>query len=218
MRRLLLTALVLLAATSPSARAEDKPGKKTVTYLSPTECRGNHGAWRWDAKTIEHKPPDNIPATHRVTPTDIGNWRPLEGKFDKDTPRRGREHEWYELTGRVVLIRVEHDGDLHIVLEDADGKGNVHVVIEVPVKHHKDSPWSHIRKTVFGWTDTKFPFVLDEETKDLQLKVKPVIRVVGKAFYDAEHDSKTPNRRQNGKLTVWEIHPVMKLKVLEKAD
>jgi hypothetical protein len=43
-----------------------------------------------------------------------------------------------------------------------------------------------------------------------------VIRVVGKAFYDAEHAGKKPtNRREKQtKLAVWEIHPVMELKVL----
>ena len=53
-----------------------------------------------------------------------------------------------------MLVRAEHDGDLHIVLENANGKGNVHVVIEVPLNQHKDLPWSRIRTTVFGWTDT----------------------------------------------------------------
>src|SRR4051794_19911996 len=120
MRRFFPAVLVLLAAPVTLVGAE---GKGTVTYLSPNECKGNHGAWRWAAKTEEHKPPDAIPAAHRVTPTDIGGWRPLEGKIERDTPRKGREHEWYELTGRVVLVRAEHDGDLHLVLEDAGGKG-----------------------------------------------------------------------------------------------
>ena len=40
--------------------------------------------------------------------------------------------------------------------------------------------------------------------------------MIGRAFYDAEHAGKTPNRRENGKLTVWEIHPVMKLEVVGK--
>jgi hypothetical protein len=136
-----------------------------------------------------------------------------------NTPRRGREHEWYELTGRVVAVNAEHDGDIHIVLEDANGKGNVRVVIEVPLQHHKDLPWSHIRTTVFGWTDAAFPFTVDKEARKFKLKEKPVIRVVGKAFYDAEHASKkTPNRRDNERLAVWEIHPVMRLRVLPKNE
>jgi hypothetical protein len=48
------------------------------------------------------------------------------------------------------------------------------------------------------------------------LNQRPVITVVGKAFYDAVHEKKsTPNRRKdNLNVTVWEIHPVMRLTVV----
>jgi hypothetical protein len=47
---------------------------------------------------------------------------------------------------------------------------------------------------------------------------KPVVRVVGKAFYDAVHSKKaTPNRRKDNRfLTVWEIHPVLRLTVVAR--
>jgi hypothetical protein len=32
--------------------------------------------------------------------------------------RTGIENKWYVLTGRVVALKVEADGDLHIALED----------------------------------------------------------------------------------------------------
>jgi hypothetical protein len=50
----------------------------------------------------------------------------------------------------------------------------------------------------------------------LRLDTKPTVRVVGKAFYDAVHGKKsTPNRRKHNRfLTVWEIHPVMRLSVV----
>jgi hypothetical protein len=40
--------------------------------------------------------------------------------------------------------------------------------------------------------------------------------VVGKAFYDAKHQKvSTPNRRRDKpNVTVWEIHPVMRLTVV----
>jgi hypothetical protein len=90
-------------------------------------------------------------------------------------------------------------------------------VVEVPVDHgHPDSAWSTIRKTVFGWSDQRFPFMTKTGHK-LRLNRKPVVRVVGKAFYDAKHGKKTtPNRRRDKpNLTVWEIHPVMRLEVVE---
>jgi hypothetical protein len=109
---------------------------------------------------------------------------------------------------------------LHIQLEDADGEGDVQMVVEVPVNHdNADSPWSDIRTTVFSWTKTQFPFTTKSGRK-LKLKQNPVIAVVGKAFFDAKHTGHIPNRRNDDlKVTVWEIHPVMKLEVLkENAD
>jgi hypothetical protein len=52
------------------------------------------------------------------------------------------------------------------------------------------------------------------------LNRKPVVRVVGKAFYDAKHGKKaTPNRRRDKpNVTVWEIHPVMRLTVVDKGE
>jgi hypothetical protein len=49
---------------------------------------------------------------------------------------------------------------------------------------------------------------------------KPVIRVAGKAFYDAVHGKKsTPNRRRDNRhLTVWEIHPVMRLTIVDDGE
>jgi hypothetical protein len=43
---------------------------------------------------------------------------------------------------------------------------------------------------------------------------------VGKAFYDAVHGKKsTHNRRKHNRfLTVWEIHPVMRMEVFELGE
>jgi hypothetical protein len=164
--------------------------------------------------------PGAVAADHRVTPADIAAWEPPEAKVTTRTPRVGREKEWYELTGKVVLVKAEEDGDLHIHLGDPRGRGRLEVVVEVPVDHgHPDSAWSRIRKTVFGWSSQDFPF----ETKTghkLRLDSKPIVRVVGKAFYDAVHQKKsTPNRRRDKpNITVWEIHPVMRLTIVDKGE
>jgi hypothetical protein len=43
-----------------------------VTFQSPTVCRGDHGFWRWAAKTDMAPPPDTIARTttlsHRTLP------------------------------------------------------------------------------------------------------------------------------------------------------
>jgi hypothetical protein len=90
------------------------------------------------------------------------------------------------------------------------------VVVEVPVDNNDpNSAWSKIRKTVFGWSNQEFPFTTKTGHR-LKLTKRPVIRVVGKAFYDSIHGKKaTPNRRKNKpRVTVWEIHPVMRLVVV----
>ena len=94
------------------------------------------------------------------------------------------------------------------------------VVIETPVDHgHPGSAWSKMRQTVFGWSSQGFPFTTKTGHR-LRLEQKPVIRVVGKAFYDAVHGKKsTPNRRKHNRfLTVWEIHPVMRLTVVDEGQ
>jgi hypothetical protein len=76
-----------------------------------------------------------------------------------------------------------------------------------------------MRKTVFGWSSQKFPF--DTKTgHKLRLRRRPIVRVVGKAFYDAKHGKKaTPKRRRDhANVTVWEIHPVMRLTVVDKGE
>jgi hypothetical protein len=75
--------------------------------------------------------------------------------------------------------------------------------------------WSNIRKTVFGWSAQDFPFTTKTGHR-LRLEEKPVVRVVGRGFYDAVHGKKsTPNRhRVNPRITVGEIHPAMRLEVI----
>jgi hypothetical protein len=68
--------------------------------------------------------------------------------------RTGIENKWFALTGRVVELKVEEDGDLHIALHDVTGDKPGVVVCEVPAKPQ----WCEIRTTVFSWTPTRFPF------------------------------------------------------------
>jgi hypothetical protein len=65
--------------------------------------------------------------------------------------RTGVENNWFALTGRVVALKVEMDGDLHIALQDATGDKPAIVVVEIPAKPQ----WCEIRNTVFSWTQTR---------------------------------------------------------------
>ena len=58
--------------------------------------------------------------------------------------------------GGVVDAKVEADGDIHLALQDADGKNAGTVSAEIPV----GPKWCEIRQMVFGWTKQKFPFTV----------------------------------------------------------
>jgi hypothetical protein len=53
-------------------------------------------------------------------------------------------------SGRVVAVKAETDGDLHIELQDATGDTPGIVIVEVPAKPQ----WCEIRNTVFAWART----------------------------------------------------------------
>jgi hypothetical protein len=124
--------------------------------------------------------------------------------------RTGREQNWFALTGRVVAVKVEADGDVHIELSDATGDKQGIVIVEIPL----GPLWCDIRTTVFSWTPTRFPFQT-RSTKRLKVIKPPIITVIGKPFWDIGHAPKDQSNRRKYMpgCAVWEIHPVMKLTV-----
>ena len=47
--------------------------------------------------------------------------------------RIAAEQKWYNLTGRLDSVKVEKDGDITLVLKDAEGKKAGSVGAEIPV-------------------------------------------------------------------------------------
>ena len=84
--------------------------------------------------------------------------------------RTGIENTWFALTGRVVAVQIEADGDLHIALGDATNPKPGIVVCEVPA----GAKWCEIRKTIFGWTRTRFPLHI-RSTRELSINETPEI-------------------------------------------
>ena len=62
----------------------------------------------------------------------------------KASERTGIENKWFALTGRVVAVKAETDGDIQIAPQDATGDKPGIVVVEVPEK----PKWCSIRETV----------------------------------------------------------------------
>ena len=68
--------------------------------------------------------------------------------------RIGIENKWFALTGRVVALKVETDGDIHIALQDATGDKPGIVVAELPGKPQ----WCEIRSYGFQLDANPIPF------------------------------------------------------------
>jgi hypothetical protein len=181
-----------------------------VTFESPCECQDNHGKHRWAEKNDPALPPTDASAIQAVTPSDLFNWQGPTEHLTSSSERITTEQKWYALTGHVVELRAEEDGDLHIALQDATGDKPGTVVAEIPAKPE----WCQLRQIVFGWTHVEFPFRVRSGRK-LKIIQSPVITVIGKAFFDIGHApaDQSNHRRDLQGYAAWEIHPVMKLDV-----
>jgi hypothetical protein len=203
----LLTAFVIGSTFAKSVTAG------TVTFVSPCECQAQKSGSRWPAKTDPSPVPLDKSTIQSVTPSQIYDWKgpepnvPLTPKTDT---RIAAEQKWYNLTGRLVGVKVEADGDITLVLKDADGKKPGSVGAEIPV----GPAWCELRKLVFGWTTQSFPFSFKESQK-LEMRESHIITVTGQAFFDVGHASPDHSNRRTKpkKYSVWEIHPVMALHV-----
>ena len=186
----------------------------TVTFVSPCECQGEKSGSRWTAKTDPSPVPlDKKSAVQSITPSQIYKWKGPEPNVPLTTETERRiapEQKWYNLTGRVVGLKVEADGDITLALKDASGNRVGTVGAEIPV----GPKWCEIRQTVFGWAMQSFPFSF-KASERLEIREQHVITVTGKAFFDVDHaPADHSNRRiKPKKHAVWEIHPVMALHV-----
>src|SRR5882724_12340503 len=178
-------ALVFLCSTAAATEQE-------VTCESPCECRSAHGKGRWAVKNDPSTPPSDASSIQAVTPSDIFSWPVPDVHLTQHSERTGREENWFSLKGRVVAVKVEADGDLHIALSDATGDKRGTVICEVPLKPR----WCDIRETVFGWTHTRFPFQT-RSTKRLKIANPPIITVTGKAFWDIGRAPKDQSNRRS---------------------
>jgi hypothetical protein len=136
-----------------------------VTYESPCECQDNHGKHRWAEKNDPAQPPMDASAIQAVTPSDIDSWQGPTEYLVPSSERIWSEQKWYALTGRVVELRAEEDGDLHIALPDATGDKPGSVVVEIPAKPQ----WCEIRTTIFSWRCPK------KDWKPLARERKPTL-------------------------------------------
>ncbi|MEP6822947.1 MAG: hypothetical protein ABI946_11420 [Chthoniobacterales bacterium] len=210
----MMRVLWLFILALPCAVAAE-PKKRPPTYFdSPCKCRGDHGEDRWKAKTDKAGVPRGALAIRVSTPSELYEWVGLAGLKD-DSPRKApEESRWVRVSGRVVEVKAEADGDVHFALEDASGNKRGRILAEVPYGEH----WCALRQAVFAWTKKGilFPKPFQDSSANLISARKPVVTVTGKVFFDAHHAGKNPlaNRSNNdhsGELAAWEIHPVARI-------
>jgi hypothetical protein len=113
------------------------------------------------------------------------SWPGPDAAITMQSERTGIENKWFAVTGRVVELKVEEDGDLHIALHDVTGDKPGVVVCEIPAQPE----WCEIRTTVFSWTPTRFPFHTGT-AKKLTFGKSPIITVIGKAMWEVGHAPK----------------------------
>jgi len=119
--------------------------------------------------------PTDASAIQAVTPSDVYSWAGPDVSLTQSSERTGIENKWFALTGRVVALKVEADGDLHIALTDATGDKPGIVIVEVPAKPQ----WCEIRKTfsVGHVRDSLFTLALPRSWRSIKL---PLSLLLGK--------------------------------------
>jgi hypothetical protein len=204
---------LLAAFVIGSAFAKSVTAAGAVTFASACECQGQKNGTRWPVKTDPSPIPLDKSTIQSVTPSQIYEWKgpgPNEPLTPETDTRIAAEQKWYNLTGRLDSVKVEADGDITLVLKDAEGKKAGSVNAEIPV----GPTWCELRQTVFSWTTQSFPFSF-KGSQRLELRESHVITVTGQAFFDVGHSSADNSNRRTKpkKYAVWEIHPVMALHV-----
>src|SRR5262245_37292677 len=109
-----LAAIALLCGAAVAA-------SEPLTCDSPCECHDAHGKGRGSVKSDPSLPPIDARLIQAVTPSVIFSWPGPDASLTIQSERTGIENNWYALTGRIVDLKLEADGDLHIALQDAIG-------------------------------------------------------------------------------------------------
>jgi hypothetical protein len=185
-----------VAALSLTAACGGSPAKAS-SELAGLSC----GEERWAVKTLSDADATRVnftPITTTVAeltshPTHCGDW-PDKRVFDE-------ELRTYELTGRVVLTRLEEDRDYHLVLADLADTSRTMIteVVDPACEGAVSSPFvaflREARTAFLGLFGGQTPSTL----------VGRVLTVRGVGFYDASHGQTGIARN------CIELHPVLRV-------
>jgi hypothetical protein len=105
--------------------------------------------------------------------------------------RTGIENKWYALKGRVVELKVEEDGDLHIALHDVTGDEPG----SSSVKYLQNRSGARFAQAFLVGLPHAFLFTLALRRR-LTFAQSPIITVIGKAYWDVGHAPKDQSNRR----------------------
>src|SRR5437588_10165421 len=107
-----LNALLFVSAVSAKTK-HSANAKQTVRLASPCKITGQHGVDRWPAKTDPERVPADKSKITSITPSQIFAWPGVgvNAHLTKQSSRIASEQRWLALTGRVVGMKLEADGD-----------------------------------------------------------------------------------------------------------
>jgi AAA domain len=115
-------ALIIAALfCSTAVAAPESTVPESTTCDSPCDCHDAYGEGRWSVKTDASLPPTDASAIQAVTPSEMFGWPGPDAPVTMQSERTGIENKWFALTGRVVELKVEEDGDLHVFESTWDG-------------------------------------------------------------------------------------------------
>lgn len=121
---------------SPFCAARQRANTPTVIFLSRCECqsfsRQNPLGYqdRFGARSLGQI---RYSSGHALADLPMGRIRARCGLSGTTEERLPSEQKWYALTGRVVDLKVEADGDIRLALQDASGNRVGTVSVEIPV-------------------------------------------------------------------------------------
>lgn len=167
------------------------------------------GLWRWQVKTLQDSAAGQINASLFTNPKRL-TIRTARSKrttvvLSKNTPRGAGPEEFtvYKVTGRAKKIKLESDGDYHLVLVDSKNR-ELGVEIVHPDFASSSSHLTEFRdvrsavNAAFGINPTASSW---SKYRDLDMRS---VTVVGVGFFDFRN----AGHQSPGTETGFEIHPV----------
>ena len=181
------------------------------------QCDTAH--FRWPAKVslaLLRQPPDTTTIAAMLTRWSVPNIWP--GRDSWCAARVDRERSVYSVLGWLRdADTTKDDGDWHLELtQRRDDAREQCIVVEIPAPR-----WGRVYATARATVDT----LLRASRWGRHGRVDPPvrIRVIGPAFYDAEHvrGRRRPRAEGHGHcnsslLALWEIHPVYRVERVER--